>query len=1009
MISPANARPVITCVQDGVLGSFLLSREFALYEPLDARMILASAGVYGAPVTELLKRAGDKRIRGRDIWSAVLQAAPLNYSANASLKNGAYENWIPLRPTETRVNIRHGVLEQGVLDKKALGGGSKGLPALMAQTYGTQAALDFVDRAQRIAIGALDRSGVSIGIGDLIVPHRYQLAVGAAAANVVAASRGVGDLLRANGVVPPIGQTVRQQYEALQQNALRTPDDIIANVVGGLAHDSNAFLAMIGSASKGKVSNIVNVMGAIGQVYINGVRPAEVLGGRTFPYTPRYTFDPKARGFITDSYISEVNPVSFFFDSMRGRFDLATKALTTASTGHAMRESVFSVQGVVVGNTLSVGHAGGRVHSLLYGGDGMETRRLLPVEFRTAAASDADLAAGFGYESLPASYRKIAGAAAAAAAAAHWEALLLDRSRYRALFGMSAAADRRRPFTTTRLAPVKVLQLVSDVLSGLEVAGGASGASGITGASGARGITGAAAPSEPTLRDPEGFAARLARLEAYLGDIPYLYQNEGRRAARVPYPKHLAAAAFLLQMQVRAELAPPVLARLSTPQLEYILAETSRRIRLGFASPGTAAGIIAAQLIGEPMTQYMLDSHHRSVEGGTSSTGLKQVSEVMGAVAIEKESSPSMLVRPTAAEISARGSEAAAAEALASRLEQVTLRQLASRYDLLYEEFGRPEYVDFAGDKAWIDDHLRHAPLLERPADVTRFCVRVALKPAALILKGISLEDLVLACEVAFGRRAVFLHSAGMNAVNDEDGGAPLDTRAVLRIYWRESAFGRGGRRVTPESVAADLMETLLDAPLRGVDRIVNARLDTYHRRWGAAPDGSYGELPPGVAVRVDGTNFLGVAQALGVDAATLETTSVGDTLRCLGIEAARGRIIEQFLAFIGDGAPDMRNLEVFANTMTETGGVTAIAKTGLVAREPTNVLAAMANAAPKRSIARAARAGITAPVETFSAAMMTGQLPRLGTLFFDVGVDAEAARAQKTAAQAVLDDFDEL
>jgi ribulose 1,5-bisphosphate synthetase/thiazole synthase len=60
---------------------------------------------------------------------------------------------------------------------------------------------------------------------------------------------------------------------------------------------------------------------------------------------------------------------------------------------------------------------------------------------------------------------------------------------------------------------------------------------------------------------------------------------------------------------------------------------------------GVSIGILAAQSISEPMTQYMLDSHHRSVGGGTTRAGILKPKEILGAKSKKSEMSPEMLLR----------------------------------------------------------------------------------------------------------------------------------------------------------------------------------------------------------------------------------------------------------------------------------------------------------------------------------------------------------------------------
>jgi DNA-directed RNA polymerase II subunit RPB1 len=983
MISAKDSSPVITPVQDGVLGAALLSKSAALYTAQEAQAILADARLHGRAVTEVLRRyvkggETEPTVPGRALWSAVLRGTPLNYSRGCSTKGKAISMWLPARPDEETVRIVRGELKAGILDKKAVGSSAGGLPALAVQAYGASKALQFVDQAQRLAIGGLDRSGISIGLGDILVTRGRRNAIRQSVRKTIAKSRSIADELKAGAVVPPIGTSMKDHYENLQAATLQPSDEVVGQVVGGMAPDSNCLKEMVASASKGKVANLTNIQGSVGQATINGKRAKESLGGRTFPYSPRFSLDPEDHGWISECYTDGISSMPTLFNAMSGRFDLTTKALTTAETGHLMRKSVMSLQGNIAGSTFSSGQAGGIVHSPLYGGDGFETRWLESVKFPTSTASDASVQKSFAYAAIDEKFRAQAERADKAAtelAAKHLKDLLALRARYRRSFGRAAAADRSRAFSDKKLAPVNVMEIVSDVFV---QSGDEKGEGGAT--------------------EPETFAARLTEVDNFVRDVPYLYQNEGRRRSQARLPSYLIAAAFLTQYQVREVLAPPTVARLTPKGLDYVLKETAHRFRRAFIPPGMTVGILAAQAVGEPLTQYMLDSHHRSVEGGSSSAGLDEIKEVYNVVSIEREASPSMTIVPAAG----ASDPAAAAERLAALTQQLNMRRVLVRYDLLYDQYPQVTYPAFSEDQEWIDEQARMGPG-PPPGDLTRFCARVVFDPNALVLKGVSLEDIVLACSAHTGATAMYVHSAGR-----AKGGA--SGAFVLRIWWREGAFAKRRTRKTPlQQEAMNLLEALLDHPIRGVSGVDNTAVENYYPRWGEKEDGSFGPLPPTPVVTTTGTNLLDAAGLPGIDLALLETSSLRETLRTFGIEAARHRIIQRFLGFLGDSAPDLRHIEQFADLMTQTGGLTAINRSGMTAREPHNVLGQMAMGVPAESLYKAVKRGATSEVTTPAAALMTGQLPRIGTSFFDVGVDPELAKTMKVTTQAFLDDLDDL
>ena len=61
---------------------------------------------------------------------------------------------------------------------------------------------------------------------------------------------------------------------------------------------------------------------------------------RTCPYYPRFDDSPQNRGFVTESYTSGVDMLSFIFQSMEARYSIINKALSTSITGEQNRKSI---------------------------------------------------------------------------------------------------------------------------------------------------------------------------------------------------------------------------------------------------------------------------------------------------------------------------------------------------------------------------------------------------------------------------------------------------------------------------------------------------------------------------------------------------------------------------------------------------------------------------------------------------------------------------------------------
>lgn len=57
----------------------------------------------------------------------------------------------------------------------------------------------------------------------------------------------------------------------------------------------------------------------LGQIELEGRRPAIMLSGRSLPSFPPYATEPRAGGFIDGRFLTGIQPQEYFFHCMAGR------------------------------------------------------------------------------------------------------------------------------------------------------------------------------------------------------------------------------------------------------------------------------------------------------------------------------------------------------------------------------------------------------------------------------------------------------------------------------------------------------------------------------------------------------------------------------------------------------------------------------------------------------------------------------------------------------------------
>jgi DNA-directed RNA polymerase II subunit RPB1 len=962
-ISTKTSGPVPGQVQDSTVGCYEMTRSAIRMDKYHAMALFAGAGV--EPPRFDAAPAGHV-YTGRDVASMLFALTPVNYSRPPSSYSDVYAPYIAYDPAEMLTVLEQGRLVRGVLDKKAIGVKSGGgVFHLISREYGPQRALDMIFALQQVALQFLFYRGFTVGTADLLPTPAALEQIRALVASVGLESRIITERLLRGEIVPPIDSTVHEFYEQMQINALKMPEaEILRWILGTIRPETNGFFRMIAVGSKGNNPNLIHVSGAIGQTTINGERIREQFAfRRTLPYFPRFSTDPAAYGFVANSYMTGMRASEFIFQDMNGRFDLISKALSTASTGYFMRKGIMNNQSSLVDNLRRV-TKDTRVVQILYGEDGLDARELEKVDFRTVPLGDAALAA---FAALDVAAAGAAGdgaalAAAQAAADAAYARIREDRDDFRRIFGRVEASNFNQSFSTEMLMPVNVRRIVDGVF----IAARGGDAPPLTAA---------------------GLAGRLARVADLCARLPYALLNEIQERRRAPVPPHKAAAAALLGVLLRAELNPRVLARLSDEQLGFAAEAVRQRYSLSLVDYGTAVGVLAAQAISQPLTQYMLDSHHRSVAGGTNKSGLVRVSEIYGARGVAEEQSSAMLLPLRPGALGAGAGALAVAQEIANSVEFVTLRRFTRQYDVLLEPYGALVYPPYAGDAAWVAEFERAHPLVRPPGDLTNWCFRFSLDKSALVLKAVELELIV---------RRVRSRHPGLYAVHT----AEAVPEVVIRVWHRAGQFGRGD----DEARARDLLEGVLDTPVRGIRGILRATAERV-ARVRAAADGALVKEDR-LAILTTGTNLYHALLHSAVDPRAAISTSVGDTVRILGIEAGRAKIVSETRAFMEDNTPNLRHLYLYADEMTRTGRVTSIERGGLGAREHNNVLLRMAYGAPIQVVTDATLASARGRVYGIAAPQLLGSTPQIGTLYNGVVIDEAFVRANTRSVDSVLDDL---
>ena len=961
-ISPKTSTPSIGQVQDSVMGMGLLTMRGAFLNEYQAYALFENTQMEPPELPALsaaqLKERGGPYWRGTEVVSAFLMRyAPINYGAKTKWYSEAFGPYLRYYPEEKRVVIRNGEILSGILDKNSLAGAGS-IFHVISRELGTRFVLKAIFAIQQIALNYIDLRGFSVNYGDFIVHPSQTGLITDMVSDCLRASSDINGLLLNEDLVPPIDMTHRQYYELEQMNALGIPDATsIEPSLRSMNPDSNGFLQMVLMGGKGKIKNIIHMTTVIGQVTINTRRLPESLGThRATVYMRRYSLDPVDRGFNPNSYIGSLQALrsrGYYASACGNRSDLISKAIATAIAGYSTRRGVRSLESAISGYSAEVTH--GRVAiQYLFGENGIDPRHVDAISFAAVKLPDAE----FGEL-----VRLGAGRAESAATRAYRERAEADRQWYRTAFLAIERGDFNHPFIDRVYLPAHVGRLAEKHL----------------------GLRGAKKPSKAELGTLDG---KIAMVEAFVERLPYVYVNEDlfeRREERgaPAIPQYYRDVVRMMGFHTRLSLSAGKLDEMTTDELRLLLSEALRLYEKSLVSSGTAVGIGAVMAVSEPFTQYLLDSHHRSVAGGTSKEGIMRAEEIMLAKMMEAEVSAKMLLFLK----DGLGADKERVQKVANSVEFLRFRRFVDGSpDGLYEPLDQCMVPQFREDEKWIADFHRHNIHTSPPNDLTQYCYRVALSRGAMIHKSITLEDIVTALRRDRNIYVIYSPEAAETV--------------VVRVYYRSAAFGKAEES---EKKFGELLEALLEQPIRGISGINSAKV-VKSLRSGVTAAGAL-EPEDSWCIETSGSNLSGVGGCDELDWSRCVTSSIWDTFLNLGHEAARMKIVSELRRLLSTGPPCYTQMALYADTMLKTNYPTPINQAGIVLREPTNIMTQMAMGSPIQVLTRALANSERSEVYGVSGPMILGDMPKVGSLYTSLIVNHRVTRDIKTV-DSVLDDL---
>lgn len=796
------------------------------------------------------------------------------------------------------VIIRRGELLSGILNKSNVGPTRGSLIGCIWIDFGPEKTKDFFTYIQKIVNNWLLITGFSVGISDTIISPDLVAQIEAKRFN---AKNKFLEILQDTQkydkriIIHQPGKTIIQSFEIEVNKELNNCRGEIGKILKDNVGNENNIKKMILAGSKGNDINISQITGLVGQQNVEGQRIKFGFQKRTLPHFLRDDFGLESRGFVSNSYYKGLTPEEFFFHTMGGREGLIDTAVKTSQTGYMQRRLVKALEDVMIQYDSTVRDSHGNMIQFVYGEDGIAGEFIEEQRFDMLEISDEqfkkrccffDLDANaddFGFEnSINHLYEE-------GKITIHVrDDLLKGRETFDALHSEFKELQETRNFLRSRVLPGQSIGILPVNLERL-----------INYATFKFSTTDSAHKQSSAL-NPIDVIKSLNDLISRIEIMKHDYIN--------PYITSVAkeqnsAATFLFRTFLKYRLCSRKVIleyKMYKETFNYLLSEIELNFNRARAQPGEMAGSIAAQSIGETLTQMTLNTFHfAGVSEKNVTLGVPRIQEIINCSKNIKGPSMTVFLEPEH-----RFTKDSVGK-LISSIEYTTLSQVTKSSEIFFDPNTSQTVIPEDQDLIFMEDDL---------GDCSPWVLRFSIDPFLMGGKLLKLRDIVKQIEGNFSSKTLHI-TESLETAN------PVVLR--LRLLTRSDNDYAEIKKVE--------QYLLQDTPIKGFCRKVSY-IQKQVRSFTNNGIEIIGDKAGEYIVETLGTDLRRVLSLPFVDKKRCMSNDIWDIYKVFGIEACRSAIIREIkfqLENFGISV-NSRHLALLADTITSNGKLMSISRNGI-------------------------------------------------------------------------------
>jgi DNA-directed RNA polymerase II subunit RPB1 len=919
IISPRTNAPIITPVQDTLLGIYRITNDGVLFTELEMMNMLTTIESFDGNLPEPDIKEPYRRWTGLQILSLILPA--INMVKKNSLYNDKIEGG-DKDPLHT-VKIKEGNIIQGRFDKKIV----SNMVHTIFNDFGEVACQHFLDNIQDVITKYILITGFSVGISDLIADNKTKDQMNKIIESKKKVVSQLTQHLHLNILENNEGIPMSEKFENSIMDTLNKTISETGKIGLKSLDKKNRMIDMVTSGSKGSVINVSQMISCLGQQKVDGKRIPYGFTDRTLPHFLKYDDSPEGRGFVESSFISGLSPQEFFFHAMGGREGLIDTAVKTSETGYIQRKLIKAMEDLKVNFDLSIRNANGRIVQFMYGEDGYNYTKiesqyldLLDLDFKKLMEihkfNDKEKWEEFIEPEIIESMKKVP----------HYKKILNDYYEehiHNKKHMLLTEIFKNNPGSMINY-PIHLSRLINHTLNLFNI-------------------------EDDDVSDisPLTIITRLGELEKVLKRNSMNEMN------------------MLFKCLIYSYLSPKVLIkkyRINSVAFEHLINMIQLKYKKAFISASEMVGAIAAQSIGEPATQMTLNTFHLAGVGKPGVTrGVPRLKELLH---ISKNiKSPSLTIyvkKPEAYSISKT-------QEIANKFELTTLGDLVSSTSIYYDP--NDEETNIQQDNTFMDIYKKFNEIdpINRDCKKLKWVLRFEFNRKELMNKNISMDDIHFA--IISDRK----DSNDISCFYSDDNAGKI----IFRIRLNESGSENDDKDI---QCLKNYEKNLLNIVVKGIDKInkVIPRKDLNNIEF---HDGDYKSKEQWI-IDTDGTNLQEILAFDEVDTINTFSNDIIEAYNIFGIDAAKQLLINEINEVLDNSGNyvNYRHISLLCDFMTNKGYLVSIDRFGINRDIELGPLAKCSFEETTEQLFKASIFGEKDTLNGVSANIMMGQLIPSGT-----------------------------